>query len=273
MPRTRMGFVSLALLLAVVGRSVAQEAPAPAKAEVRGRRRSPGRSEGRPPRRRDAPGTYMGRRIADVMSYQGADWLIRATREEEEQPEAMLDALKIAPGVDRGRRRRGGRLHEPPPGPAGRARGDSSWPPTSSRRCSGCSPANARTAGVKNIRPIRCTADRPQAPRGGGRPDPDGRRLPRVLRPRGHPAGPAQGPQARRPARPGRVPRRGPRGPDQARAQDDRRAGPPRGRAAGLHLQGEARLPPLAAHHRLREAGRSPGGGDEEASAEPKEKG
>ena len=33
MPRARMGFVSLALLLALFGRSVAQEAPAPAKAK------------------------------------------------------------------------------------------------------------------------------------------------------------------------------------------------------------------------------------------------
>ena len=40
----------------------------------------------------------MGRPIADVMSFHGADWLVRETREQEEQPEAMLDALKIAPG-------------------------------------------------------------------------------------------------------------------------------------------------------------------------------
>jgi len=48
--------------------------------------------------RRDAPGTYMGRPIADVMGFQGADWLFRDTREAEEQPEAMLEALKIKPG-------------------------------------------------------------------------------------------------------------------------------------------------------------------------------
>ena len=49
--------------------------------------------------RRDAPGTYMGRPIADVMGFQGADWLFRDTREAEEQPEAMLEALKIPPGA------------------------------------------------------------------------------------------------------------------------------------------------------------------------------
>ena len=40
----------------------------------------------------------MGRRIADVMTFAGADWLVRDTREQEEQPEQMLDALKIARG-------------------------------------------------------------------------------------------------------------------------------------------------------------------------------
>jgi ubiquinone/menaquinone biosynthesis C-methylase UbiE len=45
-------------------------------------------------------GVYMGRRIADVMSYLGgADWLVRETREQEEQPERMLDALKIPRGA------------------------------------------------------------------------------------------------------------------------------------------------------------------------------
>lgn len=48
--------------------------------------------------RRDRPGTYMGRRIAPVMSYQGADWLVRETRVEEEQPDRMLDALKLKSG-------------------------------------------------------------------------------------------------------------------------------------------------------------------------------
>jgi ubiquinone/menaquinone biosynthesis C-methylase UbiE len=49
--------------------------------------------------RRDEPGFYMGRQIADVMSWEGVDWLFRETRVEEEQPEAMLDALKIPKGA------------------------------------------------------------------------------------------------------------------------------------------------------------------------------
>src|SRR5262245_54375379 len=45
--------------------------------------------------RRDPPGFYMGREIAPVMSWEGVDWLFRENRIEQENPEAMLDALKI----------------------------------------------------------------------------------------------------------------------------------------------------------------------------------
>src|SRR5881394_3076882 len=42
---------------------------------------------------------YMGREIAQVMGHQAADWLERPEREQEEQPEKMLDALKLTPGM------------------------------------------------------------------------------------------------------------------------------------------------------------------------------
>jgi ubiquinone/menaquinone biosynthesis C-methylase UbiE len=42
---------------------------------------------------------YKGRVIAPVMSAEGADWLTRKDRETYEQPEKVLDALKIAPGT------------------------------------------------------------------------------------------------------------------------------------------------------------------------------
>lgn len=58
-----------------------------AKAKVRARR-----GQGR-------PGQFMGRPIADVMSYLGAQWLFRAERVIEEQPEKMLDSLEIQPGM------------------------------------------------------------------------------------------------------------------------------------------------------------------------------
>ncbi|QDV34854.1 class I SAM-dependent methyltransferase [Tautonia plasticadhaerens] len=44
-------------------------------------------------------GTYRGRIIADVMSYLGANWLMRPSRIREERPDEMLDALGIEPGM------------------------------------------------------------------------------------------------------------------------------------------------------------------------------
>jgi ubiquinone/menaquinone biosynthesis C-methylase UbiE len=41
---------------------------------------------------------YMGREIAQVMGHEAADWLDRPTRDQEEQPERMLGALKLKPG-------------------------------------------------------------------------------------------------------------------------------------------------------------------------------
>ncbi|NOY28848.1 MAG: class I SAM-dependent methyltransferase [Planctomycetes bacterium] len=43
-------------------------------------------------------GWYMGRQIARTMSYHGADWLIRNSREREEEPQRLLDALHLKPG-------------------------------------------------------------------------------------------------------------------------------------------------------------------------------
>lgn len=43
-------------------------------------------------------GFYRGRQVAPVMSYQGADWLMRAEREETELPEKTLDSLEIREG-------------------------------------------------------------------------------------------------------------------------------------------------------------------------------
>ena len=44
------------------------------------------------------PKIYKGREIAPPLSYLGADWLERDERERLEQPEKVLDVLKIAPG-------------------------------------------------------------------------------------------------------------------------------------------------------------------------------
>jgi len=46
------------------------------------------------------PGVHpiSGRRFAAVMGYQGADWLDRAERVTEEEPDLALDAIRITPG-------------------------------------------------------------------------------------------------------------------------------------------------------------------------------
>lgn len=41
---------------------------------------------------------YLGREIAQVMGHQGADWLERPSREEEEQPALVMKALRLKPG-------------------------------------------------------------------------------------------------------------------------------------------------------------------------------
>ena len=48
---------------------------------------------------KNPPSTYKGRVIAPVMSAEGADWLVRADREEFEQPEKVVDALKLQKGM------------------------------------------------------------------------------------------------------------------------------------------------------------------------------
>lgn len=41
---------------------------------------------------------YMGREIAQVMGHQWAEWLERPQREEEEQPELLIERLRLKPG-------------------------------------------------------------------------------------------------------------------------------------------------------------------------------
>jgi SAM-dependent methyltransferase len=41
---------------------------------------------------------YLGREIAHVMGHEGADWLERPEREEEEKPSLLMESLKLRPG-------------------------------------------------------------------------------------------------------------------------------------------------------------------------------
>lgn len=47
-----------------------------------------------------SPGVYQGRHIAPVMGHQGADWLERPERQQEERPDLLLNALKLKPGMN-----------------------------------------------------------------------------------------------------------------------------------------------------------------------------
>ena len=112
----------------------------------------------RPPNRprRDPPGFYMGRPIAEVMSWEGVDWLFRATRIQEEQPEAMLEALKIPRGATVADVGAGAGYHSVRlarrVGPRGTVYATDIQPEMLRMLRT-----NARAAGVSNIKAIRCT--------------------------------------------------------------------------------------------------------------------
>jgi len=115
--------------------------------------------------RRDRPGFYMGRRIADVMSWQGVDWLFRETRIEEEQPELMLDALKIPPGATVADVGAGAGYHSirlaRRVGPDGTVLATDVQPEMIQMLRQ-----NAQAAGVKNIKPLLCSQQDTKLPDG-----------------------------------------------------------------------------------------------------------
>jgi SAM-dependent methyltransferase len=144
--------LALALGLALASTARAQEATAkkaPAKKATT--------------RARGGPKVYMGREIAAVMTADGAEWLVRDTREAEEQPDKMLDALNLRAGmtvadvgagvgytsVKMARR----------VGPTGTVLATDVQPEM--LRMLG---ENAQNMGVKNIKPIRCTPSDPKLP-------------------------------------------------------------------------------------------------------------
>jgi ubiquinone/menaquinone biosynthesis C-methylase UbiE len=142
------------------GKSGKSQAPSRAKAKAKGKS---SRAKGRA--RRDPPGFYMGRPIADVMSWQGADLLFRETRIEEEQPEAMLDALKIRPGATVADVGAGAGYHSirlaRRVGPKGIV-----YATDLQIEMLRMLQTNAREAGVtKIIKPIRCTQENPGLPK------------------------------------------------------------------------------------------------------------
>ena len=152
MPRIRPGvFMSAIIALAVI-----VALPGPLKAQTAAKARAD-------PHEPD--GAYMGRQIADVMSYLGADWLVRQTREQEEQPERMIDALKIPRGavvadVGAGVGYTSLRLARRV-GPEGTVYASDLQPEM--LRMLG---DNTRAAGVGNVKPVLCTPTDPKLPVG-----------------------------------------------------------------------------------------------------------
>jgi ubiquinone/menaquinone biosynthesis C-methylase UbiE len=107
----------------------------------------------------------MGRPIADVMSWQGAEWLLRETRIEEEQPEAMLNALNVPRGATVADVGAGVGYHSirlaRKVGPQGTVYATDVQPEMLRMLRD-----NARTARVTNIKPVRCTQANTGLPEG-----------------------------------------------------------------------------------------------------------
>jgi ubiquinone/menaquinone biosynthesis C-methylase UbiE len=139
--------------------AVAPSAPAAAQdrpSDSKSAEKTPAKTKAKSRRSRGGAATYMGRPIAPVMGFEGAEWLFRDTREQEEQPDKMLDALEIQPGhvvadVGAGAGYISLRLARRV-GPSGKVLATDLQPQMLQMLT-----ANARAAGIKNIQPIRCT--------------------------------------------------------------------------------------------------------------------
>jgi SAM-dependent methyltransferase len=114
---------------------------------------------------RFTPKIYKGREIAAPMSYLGADWLERDERERLEQPEKVLDVLKITPGnmvadIGAGTGYYSLRLAKRV-GPQGRVLATDIQPEMLARLR-----VNMKKADIRNIDPILCTPTDAKLPHG-----------------------------------------------------------------------------------------------------------
>jgi ubiquinone/menaquinone biosynthesis C-methylase UbiE len=171
--RSSLAVVCVVMTLVIADSAIARQEPAPGEPKPGDQAEAPAKARQDPSKtksksknkssrsskakaRRDPPGFYMGRQIAPVMSWQGADWLLRLTRIEEEQPEAMLDALKIPPGATVADVGAGVGYHSiklaKRVGPTGKVLASDLQPEMIAMLES-----NARDAGATNIKAIRAT--------------------------------------------------------------------------------------------------------------------
>jgi SAM-dependent methyltransferase len=158
MPRTSTTACVVFAWIALSAPVVAQVEP-PKTAEPKAKAKAQRRTQ------RPGPAMYMGREIAPAMSYLGADWLERPERIDEENPEAMIDALKIKPGdvvADFGAgsgfitRRLARRV-----GNSGTVFAVDIQP-----QMVQILRENLREAGIKNVRPVLSTVSDPKLPEG-----------------------------------------------------------------------------------------------------------
>jgi SAM-dependent methyltransferase len=87
--------LSLALPLCLVACTADEGEGGPPPVEIGQGQEAPGTDLALPP----PADTFMGRQIAQTMHWRGADWLLRETREDEENAGQMLDALGLEPGM------------------------------------------------------------------------------------------------------------------------------------------------------------------------------
>ena len=164
-PTGRLLVAALALLLLAPAADAQQPGPSPVDgADARPKPEAKARARAKSGRR-DRPGFYMGRPIAEVMSWQGFEWLFRETRVEEEQPEKMLDALEITPGMTVADVGAGAGYHTirlaRRVGEKGTVLATDVQPQMLAMLRD-----NARAAGVRNVRPLLCTQRDAKLPAG-----------------------------------------------------------------------------------------------------------
>ena len=99
------------------------------------------------------------------MSFEGgADWLVRPEREQEERPEAMLDALKTPGRPNHSRRRRGRGLSLASDRQTRRTKGQSPRDSIFNQPCWKPFPVNAKNFGVTNVKTIKATVEDAKLP-------------------------------------------------------------------------------------------------------------
>jgi protein-L-isoaspartate O-methyltransferase len=102
----RLRLTTVACVSLVLGGFAAEHWIAPAHAAITPAITTANASADSPAHYREVPASidgtgriYEGREIAQVMGYEGAAWLDRPTREQEERPDLMIDALGLQPGM------------------------------------------------------------------------------------------------------------------------------------------------------------------------------